>query len=190
MINFELASFLFGLDALEREVRWTRFAASHGDGPVSAEDHGRIKSNVEYVFRECVAKLHLMGANTSSWQIEHVINNYRNHQYTHSEMVNLLDRLLTDLKVEISTQYFFHYDEESAKAVLRIPVDWEVVLSAFPSTRREIEAGIDCFALGDYPGSIFHMLRVAEVGLRAIAKERNVKTVRGSKPIEYAMWAR
>jgi hypothetical protein len=53
-------------------------------------------------------------------------------------------------------------------------------------------AALDCFALGDYPGCVFHMMRISELGLRAIAGERGIKTLTGKrgqpKPIEWGTW--
>jgi hypothetical protein len=51
-------------------------------------------------------------------------------------------------------------------------------------SRREI----DCYTLGDYGGCVFHMMGLAELGLRAIAKERGVESVGKHKPIEWGTW--
>jgi hypothetical protein len=81
-----------------------------------------------------------------------------------------------------------------AKLLLRIEMDWKDVLKAkaFPSSRREIETGIDCYALGDHVGCVFHMMRVAELGLRTIARERGITSLVGkkkkAKPIEWGTW--
>jgi hypothetical protein len=69
-----------------------------------------------------------------------------------------------------------------------VGTQWQPIVASFKATKREIEAGLDCFAFGDYPGCIFHMIRMAEIGLRATARERGIKSVRNNKPIEYAMW--
>jgi hypothetical protein len=70
--------------------------------------------------------------------------------------------------------------------------DWGKVILEFPSASREIEAGIDCYALNDYSGCVFHMMRIAELALRAIARERGVKALSGKrgavKPLEWGTW--
>lgn len=72
--------------------------------------------------------------------------------------------------------------------ICSVDQEWQPVLSAFNSSSRDIRAGVDCVALEDYPGCVFHMMRVAEIGLRSIAKKLGVKTVKKNKPVEYAMW--
>jgi hypothetical protein len=47
-------------------------------------------------------------------------------------------------------------------------------------------AALDCFALGHYNASVFYAMRIAEIGLRALARERNVRFP--DKPIEWAEW--
>jgi hypothetical protein len=109
---------------------------------------------------------------------------------TYQDVNDRLQKLLEAIEYWAKQQYFFHYSRDMGKLYFAIDKDWKGVLAqtGFPSLRREIEAGIDCYALENYAGCIFHMLRIAETGLRALASERGVKTVRGNKPIEYAMW--
>ncbi|MGB8276788.1 MAG: hypothetical protein WCF20_02470 [Methylovirgula sp.] len=45
----------------------------------------------------------------------------------------------------------------------------------------------DCYALGQNTASVFHSMRVAEHGLRALAKERRL-TLPKNKPLEWATW--
>jgi hypothetical protein len=69
-----------------------------------------------------------------------------------------------------------------------MPSDWAVALKAFPSINNEVRSGVDCYALGHNTACVFHMMRVAEVGLRAIARERGVNTVRKNTPVEWGTW--
>lgn len=50
----------------------------------------------------------------------------------------------------------------------------EGVLRAFPSASTDIEEAAKCFALGRYTASVFHLMRVAEHGLRAMTSELSV----------------
>ena len=54
-------------------------------------------------------------------------------------------------------------------------MDWEAAFAGFPSVYEEVERSLKCFAYRQYTASVFHMMRVAEQGLRAVAKERRVK---------------
>ena len=59
--------------------------------------------------------------------------------------------------------------------------------AAFPSIKPEVFSAIDCYTLGHNTASVFHSMRVAEHGLRAIAKERKVRLPK-NKQIEWATW--
>ena len=71
--------------------------------------------------------------------------------------------------------------------VLQVKVEWQKSITAFPECEEEILSAIDCYALGQPTASVFHSMRVAEHGLRAIAKERRIKLPK-NKPIEWGNW--
>ena len=64
--------------------------------------------------------------------------------------------------------------------------DWSDALSKFQSCRDDALSGVDCYALKQYTASVFHMMRVAELGLRALARERQVTFPK--HPLEWADW--
>lgn len=187
MITFELGPFWLAMEDLKRAVQLASILHNQGDNVVAENNHSLFENHFKEIL-PIIRNMRLDSAFTACWKLDHLLKRYRYKRYTPNEIKLALERLIEDISLEMKQEVFFHYRRDLADLLRSIPAVWEDVICAFPSSRHEIEAGIDCFALGDYPGSIFHMLRIAEVGLRAIAKERNVKTVRGSKPIEYAMW--
>ena len=60
------------------------------------------------------------------------------------------------------------------------------VSKKFCSASQDIKDACNCFAFGQYTACIFHLMRIAEYGLRALAKERKVAIK--NKPIEWAEW--
>jgi len=48
--------------------------------------------------------------------------------------------------------------------------EWTKVLKQFPSTRDDIEEARKCLALGRYPASIFHLMRVTEGAVLELGK--------------------
>lgn len=86
---------------------------------------------------------------------------------------------------------FYRYPPERAKLLDEFETDWEPTLKSFPSSRKDIIDGIDCYACGHPTACVFHMVRVAERGLRAIARERGIKAIRNKKAvaIERAQWS-
>lgn len=61
------------------------------------------------------------------------------------------------------------------------------VYDNFESARADAAAACNCYAVEQYTASVFHLMRVAELGLRALARERRVKKI-GDRAIEYADW--
>lgn len=66
----------------------------------------------------------------------------------------------------------------------------ESVHSAFTEARADIKAAGNCFAMELYTACVFHLMRVAEFGLRAMAKRLKVTISDHGKniPLEYGDW--
>ena len=65
------------------------------------------------------------------------------------------------------------------------PWTWSVY-NAFPSIREEIRDAGQALGVGLSNASVYHAMRIAEKGLRALAKHLRVTT--GSHPIDHAQW--
>jgi hypothetical protein len=93
------------------------------------------------------------------------------------------------LEAELQYIHFYHYPRRAAERVLEFEKKWGAILAPdrFPSCRDDAEAATDCWALGHGTACVFHLMRVAEHGLRAVARERRVKLPK-SKPIDFAQW--
>jgi len=88
---------------------------------------------------------------------------------------------------EIQAVYFFHYQPIQANTVLRFAEDWGPVVSQFPSAKADAFSAVDCWAMGQSTAAVFHLMRVAEYGLRALARERSVSLPKG-RPLEWGDW--
>jgi hypothetical protein len=188
MITFELGSFWQAMENLRRDIQLADFMESRSTHEfVTDQDHERFKTTTARFVQDCTARLRI-NADTACWKLEDLFKRRRLQHYKYSDIKIALERLMEDTKLDAMLEYFFHYPREMSALLLRIPIDWETVLAAFPSSKREIETGTDCYALGDYAGCVFHMMGLAELGLRAIAKERGVKSVGKRKPIEWGTW--
>jgi hypothetical protein len=107
---------------------------------------------------------------------------------TYGTLAHEIDELFNAVERDARDEFFCHYQKERIGWLQRMPMEWESVFKAFKSARPEIEAGIDCFALGHNAACVFHMCRVGEIGLRAIARERGIKNVRKDVPLEWGTW--
>lgn len=62
----------------------------------------------------------------------------------------------------------------------------ENVKNAFKDAANDIKNAGNCYAANLYTAIIFHLMRIAEYGLRALARERGV-TLK-NKPLEWGEW--
>jgi hypothetical protein len=108
------------------------------------------------------------------------------HQYSRAELVQELEVLLQAIDDDIQLEYFFHYRRDRGVLLLMWRGHWAPTIAAFPSAVTEIEEGIDCYGLEHNAACIFHMMRVAELGMRALAREREVSFP--NHPLEWAEW--
>ena len=91
------------------------------------------------------------------------------------------------LRIEFKQHMFFAYSKAKGQKFNEWADDWHKIIAAFPDVRQESFAATDCYALGYDTASVFHSMRVAEIGLRALAKERRV-TLPKNKPVEWGTW--
>jgi hypothetical protein len=64
---------------------------------------------------------------------------------------------------------------------------WASIWKQFPSAQTDCEEAVYCYALERDTASVFHSMRVAEIGLRALARRMKVKLPK-NKRLEWAQW--
>lgn len=106
---------------------------------------------------------------------------------TREDIANHLDSIRKILEIEFRNEWFYHYPKDKAERLLSIQADWGVVLTAFPSCSYDVTQGVDCYSCEHSTAAVFHMMRVAEVGLIRLAKELHVK-LKKDKPLSHAQW--
>jgi hypothetical protein len=148
-----------------------------------------MKSHVEFVMKHCVGELLLDEADHTCVKLEQL---FRKRYCTYRQLYELLKRLREDIVRGVGQEFFFHYRPALARMFFEIKGEWKEAITGFPLLEREIQAGVDCYAMEDYPGCVFHTMRIAEAGLREIARDVGVKALsakRGEKkPIEWGTW--
>jgi hypothetical protein len=63
----------------------------------------------------------------------------------------------------------------------------EAVITAFPKASEEIRLSGTCLAAGLNTACVFHAMRAAEIGARALGSDLSIK-IKSNKPIELAEW--
>jgi len=64
---------------------------------------------------------------------------------------------------------------------------WAYICKRFPIAKKDCEESVYCYALERNTASVFHSMRIAEIGLRALARRMKVTLPKG-KPLEWAEW--
>lgn len=170
MMNISVSQLGFVLDILkgyEREAKEEAFEASIAGKPWSPV--------VDAKYAELTELLKLCGSTFGCLESSHIeaacerIARSLKYKTQWSELHGQLSSLREIVEHELSRHYFYHYDREKALKVIGARDHWFPVISAFPHTWKDIQAGVDCWALGHSTASVFHFMRVLEHGLRALA---------------------
>jgi hypothetical protein len=105
----------------------------------------------------------------------------------------------TDYEVELRTLreameddanecFFYSYPKAKVHLLQSAKDQWKNTNEKFESARKEILQAVDCFACNHWTASVFHLMRIAEYGLRALARERGVTFPKARVELEWADW--
>lgn len=88
---------------------------------------------------------------------------------------------------------FVKVEDDRRKYVNSQRLFGDAVFDAFKSARQDIEDAGNCLAAECSTAAVFHLMRVAEVGLRALAYDREAHVFKNAKtlfeiPLELASW--
>ena len=89
-------------------------------------------------------------------------------------------------------------DELRGKLFLFVPAhlaiyyEWQDIVSdlvtvAFPKSSEEIRAAGSCLAAGQNTAAVFHAMRAAEIGVKALGKHLNI-SIKSGKLLQLAEW--
>jgi hypothetical protein len=184
MMNFALGAFVWALKTIDQEIRVCSSNTLQGTLLLIEADRIRISENFKFIAQTC-RNLSLQAAEHRLDRLAIELGASPNYPSLAKEFVALREAIEDDIQYE----RFYHYPRALSLLPISVQGDWAPTLAAFPSKgiKDEIESGVDCYALDHPTAAIFHFMRVAEHGLRALAYERGVRLVK-NKPVEWATW--
>lgn len=89
------------------------------------------------------------------------------------------------LKTELKSRLFLSVPPHLAPYYERTGIVGDAVIAAFPRASEEIRAAGTCFATGQNTACVFHAMRAAEIGVRALGEALQITL---TCPIEEAEW--
>jgi hypothetical protein len=111
---------------------------------------------------------------------------------TWQEAASELRVLRQCVEADLEDKWFAFVLPEKATLLRDAPEEWRKIIDAIPKAKEDIREGLYCYALERNTAAIFHLMRVAEHGLRILAKKLRVSLDLKHKghiiPIDYAEW--
>lgn len=167
MEKFEPDQFLFmgGI-----HVAW-EMSAGTGNSSLSQEqkqDWLYYTENAETLCR----KLGLPSSEMATKRMKDLLS--QNAEISSSEILKLADELEHRLIDEMKSRMFFCVEPDKQRFITDINLFGEDVATNFPSATFDIEEVGKCIAFEHWTASVFHSMRVLEIGLSALANELKV----------------
>jgi hypothetical protein len=153
------------------------------DRPVSAT----ILSNGRVIFPNVERELLALGLRLSSISVSRLQSLFEQPNPTYGQFHPLVAELKGRLNDELSGTFFLSLTPSEADHYEHPLNGWGDVPSKFSSVIIDIEESSKCLALNRNTGAVFHLMRVIEVGLRALGialKDPNLD------PTENPTWER
>jgi hypothetical protein len=94
------------------------------------------------------------------------------------------------VQTELEARIFLYIPESRDEYLQKNQLFGKTVYQTFPHARAELTYAGNAFAFELYTACVFHLMRVAEHGLRALARRLSVKVTSKNQliPLEYADW--
>lgn len=116
-------------------------------------------------FRDICAEA---GLNASVTTIDKLAAIRAGQSCTEDTLCKLVEELMGRLHDEMKAEVFFHLESTNARFLDPL-LFGEAVAKRFPEASIDIEEAGKCFAFGRHTASVFHLMRVMEHGLSALA---------------------
>jgi hypothetical protein len=112
------------------------------------------------------------------------------HGITFDNFFHQLAELKRDIRNDLEFRRFVFIPTDKAVAVDELENHWRDIWKVIPESEKDTRDAASCYALNLHSAAVFHSMRVAESGLRYLARKMKVTVSdKGKKiPVEYATW--
>ncbi len=101
------------------------------------------------------------------------------------EIEPLFIELNKRIEVELKAHHYLYLSKERSPLFKKPLEKWETIIAAFPSAAFDIEEASKCLAFRRNTACVFHLMRVMGVGLTALGKTLNEKTLDASRNLTW-----
>ncbi len=156
-------------------------------GSTSANDAEKLINNSIETLERLVTFCNSLECAEATKYIKDVIDTLRRPVYRN--LTRLSHELMGVMRIvqgEAGARWLYYIKKQKYDLRVAETKLWSPVMVKFRSADDDITSALMCYAVDENTACIFHLMRIAELGLRALAKERRVKIPR--KPLEWADW--
>ena len=132
------------------------------------------------------SRCRVQGLTHTATLASHNAGRYVDRDVYPSEAEVIMSNLSVSLARELEQEYFVHISGERQRYLDSDALFGSDVKTTFPEAAMDIRDAGNCFALGLSTSAVFHLMRVAEYGLRALARKARVRIKK--TPLEWAEW--
>lgn len=170
MINFNLHAFMWTLILIRQERALAERRATAAPGAkLSPTDQERLKGVVEHGIARVLNELFI-----ADDRVQTIIGLVA-YQGSYRDLAHEFEALDSDVLAATKYERFYHYPRDKGLMLMRVPGDWAASIKAFPSAAEDINAAVDCYALGHNNARVHHSMMVLEYGLPALATKLKVE---------------
>ena len=184
MMQFYVSVFIGRLDWLQLNASRIHDLANDGgvDGKVENRDAAELSSELKAIWNVC----HSMGMKGSVAMCRNLVGALRKagtrpYSVIESGLLGIRD----EIRRELGEIDFVLIERGDAQYFERDNLFGKGVAARFVEAGPEIKSAGNCIAFGLHTAAVFHLMRVAELGLRRLAKSLKVPL---PYPIELATW--
>ena len=154
------------------EARLLDISERQGDRELAASELQDVASTLEF----CAAELQSANLLVLSKRSErHVISLSLEHRRNTSSIATVLSELRMDIDNELRERSFLWINPDRIDYLDRDDLFGPDVYDAFPLARQDIKEAGNCLAAECSTAAVFHLMRGAEIALRALAADRQVQ---------------
>ena len=144
------------------------------DNPGKAKIKDGLRTSLLRYFNKAEQECNKIGLSLSVMTIHRIVNVLSQNDVTY-DMVNLYANGLTErIMDEMKLKTFFSIEPTSLSLITEKNLFGQDVMVSFPSAIVDIEEAGKCLAFERWTASVFHLMRVMEVGLRVLGNTLNI----------------